>query len=221
MAESGKKHVYDFPRAGLTVDVAVLALIEERLSVALIKRAREPYAGRWALPGGYVEIDETLVEAARRELREETNLAPAVFEPVGAFDAVDRDPRGRTITFAYLAVGVENPADLRAGDDAAEACWRPVRELPEMAFDHAGIVVAAVKQLDRCIDEARLFEYVLPEEFSPVDVHNLMNEAAGVQIGSYWAARLVRARPDFVRLGRFKRRSGPGSYQVYYRRPRS
>ena len=217
MAESGK-HVYDFPRAGLTADTAVLALVDGRLSVALIKRAREPYAGCWALPGGYMEIDETLEAAARRELREEASLAPAVFEPLGAFDAINRDPRGRTITFAYLAVGVENAADLRAGDDAAEAAWRPVRELPEMAFDHALIVAAAVKQLDRCIDEARLFEFVLPEEFSPVDVHNLMCEAAGVRIGSYWAARLVRARPDFVRLGRFKRRSGPGSQQVYYRR---
>ena len=115
MPRQGDKYVYDYPRAGLTADVVLLDLVEGRLSVLMVKRAGEPYVGYWALPGGYMEIDETLEFAALRELREETGVEPRHIETLGVYDALDRDPRGRTLTFAYLAVGVRgggSPAAL-------------------------------------------------------------------------------------------------------------
>lgn len=147
MADSGGTFTYDYERAGLTVDVALLATVDGRLSVLLVRRAGEPYAGSWALPGGYMEIDETLAAAARRELLEETGLAAGRLEELGVYDAVDRDPRGRTITVAFLGTGVEDASAAAAGDDASDARWFPVNELPAVAFDHGQIIADALERL--------------------------------------------------------------------------
>ena len=112
-----------------------------------MRRKNEPYAGCWALPGGYLEMDETLAAAARRELMEETGVAAATITPLGPWDAVDRDPRGRTITFAYLAVVVKSRVHPKAADDAAEVGWFSLRRPPEMAFDHRDVLAAARKKL--------------------------------------------------------------------------
>ena len=144
MVEIDGKYVYDYERAGLTADVALLEVLAGRLSVLLIERGGEPYAGSWALPGGYMEIDETLAAAAARELVEETGVAAARLEPLGVYDRLDRDPRGRTITFAYVGSGVSGDSSPTAGDDARRAQWFPVDDLPELAFDHAEIVADAL-----------------------------------------------------------------------------
>ena len=140
------KYVYPYPRPMVTVDLVVVTR-ERTPKVLLVRRKHDPFAGRWAIPGGYLEMNETLEAAARRELREETGVAVAKLVPLGPYDAVDRDPRGRTITFAYLALVRPGQVEAKAADDAAEVGWFSVVRLPEMAFDHRDILATARKIL--------------------------------------------------------------------------
>jgi 8-oxo-dGTP diphosphatase len=126
----------------LTVDVVVLAG-EPPQSVLLIERGHDPFAGAWALPGGFVDGDEGVVTAAARELREETALAAGTLQLLGVYDTPGRDPRGPTVSVVQL---MHTPAELeaRGGDDAADARWWPLAELPTLAFDHAVVIEDAV-----------------------------------------------------------------------------
>ena len=138
---------YKYPRPALTVDIVVFAIREDRLHVLLIQRAAEPFKGLWALPGGFVEIEESLDEAAHRELKEETGLEGASLEQFYTFGQPDRDPRGRVVTVAYFALAPAN-ATIRpeGGTDACQAQWCPVDELPQLAFDHKDIISYAVAE---------------------------------------------------------------------------
>ncbi len=136
-------YTYDYPRAALTVDCVILGRAPSGASVLLVRRAHDPFRGSWALPGGFVEIEETLLESARRELEEETGLTRVPLQPLGVFDAVDRDPRERVISMAFYAIVDAKEHAARAGDDAVEVRWFPLDALPELAFDHARIIAAA------------------------------------------------------------------------------
>ena len=142
-------YTYEYPRAALAVDCAVLGLDNEDLEVLLIQRDQPPFEGQWALPGGFVRVDETLDEAARRELEEETGLNNVSLEQLRTFGAVERDPRERVVSVAYYAV--VNPADHRvqAATDAREAAWFPVHDVPSLAFDHAEILAVALERMRR------------------------------------------------------------------------
>jgi 8-oxo-dGTP diphosphatase len=135
---------YEYPRAALTVDCVVLGQSKRGVEVLLVRRARPPFQGAWALPGGFVELNETLEQAALRELREETGISLARAEQLGAFDGIDRDPRERVISFAHLArVDDVTHHVPRAADDASEAAWHPLSALPALAFDHREIIARA------------------------------------------------------------------------------
>jgi len=138
---------YEYPRPALTVDVVVFALDDEDLQVMLIRRKLPPFAGQWALPGGFVRVAETLEEAAQRELQEESGLAGIFLEQLFTFSEIDRDPRERVVTVAYYALVNLAGHDVRASADAAQAAWFPVGELPELAFDHTRIVEVALQRL--------------------------------------------------------------------------
>ncbi len=140
------KHIYDYPRASVTVDV-VLATREEKPRVLLIRRGKDPFAGCWALPGGFIEMDETLEASARRELREETGLVVGRLTPLGVFGDPGRDPRGRTISVAFLGRIDAAKAKPVAADDAGEVGWFALRRPPQLAFDHRAILAAARKEL--------------------------------------------------------------------------
>lgn len=134
----------------VTVDVALFApgaTAASGPSVLLIQRAKPPFAGAWALPGGFLDIDEELAAAARRELREETSLKVARLLPLGTYGKVGRDPRGRTISVVYLAAGDADRLRPRAGDDAGAVAWHAVAALPRLAFDHRRIVRDGVERL--------------------------------------------------------------------------
>jgi 8-oxo-dGTP diphosphatase len=137
---------YAYPRLALTVDVVVIHAEGERRSVLLIQRGRAPFAGSWALPGGFVEPGERLLAAALRELREETGLAIAAATFVGVYDAPDRDPREHTIAAAFVALLSGPRPQTTARDDARAVAWGPVEALPPLAFDHASIVADAVRR---------------------------------------------------------------------------
>jgi len=150
---------YQWPRPGFTVDVAVLAPPSTSstggVHLLLIQRGQPPAAGRWALPGGFVEPDEHLDAAAARELKEETGLdlgrggGGGTLRQVRAFGGPDRDPRGWTVTVAYAAVlpRLGSPLPVKGGDDAAAAKWWPLKALPELAFDHAAIIACVCRSV--------------------------------------------------------------------------
>jgi 8-oxo-dGTP diphosphatase len=134
-----KRYAYDYPRASVTVDIAIVTR-HARPRVLLIRRKNEPFAGRWALPGGFIDMDETLEESARRELREETGVETAELVQLGTYGDPGRDPRGRTITVLYLARVKPRQVKPVAADDAAEVGWFVLDALPPLAFDHDRIL---------------------------------------------------------------------------------
>lgn len=136
-------YTYEYPRPAVTADVVAITK-EAEPKVLLIQRGFAPFKGCWAFPGGFMNMDETTEQCAIRELEEETGLALSTMTQIGAYSKVDRDPRGRTITVAYLAV-VDKPLDVIAQDDAAKARWFPIKELPPLAFDHADIMADAIR----------------------------------------------------------------------------
>jgi 8-oxo-dGTP diphosphatase len=146
----GKKarYIYDWPRPMVTTDSVVFAFFRNKPKLLLIKRGNEPYKGKWAIPGGFIEMDEELEDAAARELKEETGLENVPLEQMHTFGTVGRDPRGRQITIVFMGVLPEKPKEIKAGDDAAEAKWFDVDDLPkDMAFDHAEVAQFAIKKL--------------------------------------------------------------------------
>jgi 8-oxo-dGTP diphosphatase len=166
---------YEFPKADITVDCVLFGFNSEqgRLEVVLIRRGEDPFQGRWALPGGFIEFGkgETAYEAARREMQEETGVTVDYLEQLMTFDTPDRDPRGRTFSVAHWALVRSQDHTTTSGSDAAEARWMPVIEalaLPDdqMAFDHKHILRTAVERLQNKVRYTPLGFNLLPEKFT-------------------------------------------------------
>lgn len=130
---------YEYPRAALTVDSIIYVKEQEKTFILLIKRGREPFKNKWALPGGFLDMDETLEHACIRELKEETGLKVKKMAQFRAYDAIGRDPRHRTISVVFSAE-LEERQQVTGCDDAAQAKWVTTEELPELAFDHDEIL---------------------------------------------------------------------------------
>lgn len=175
-------HTYKYPRAALTVDCVVFGFDGGALQVLLIQRGLEPFKDHWALPGGFVQMNETLDEAARRELQEETGLREIFLEQLYTFSGVDRDPRERVISVAYYAL--VKPADhtTAASTDAADAQWFPVTEIPPLAFDHATILEAALKRLRGKLTYQPIGFELLPTKFTLTQLQNLYESVLGQEI---------------------------------------
>lgn len=141
-----KKYTYDYPRPAVTVD-AVIVTRDEKPRVLLVRRKNEPFAGMWALPGGFVDMEEPLEDAARRELREETGVAVEHLEQLHTFGDPGRDPRGRTISIVFLGWADAENLKPQAADDAAEVAWHSLQQPPRLAFDHAEILACARRRL--------------------------------------------------------------------------
>jgi 8-oxo-dGTP diphosphatase len=137
-------YTYKYPRPSVTADCIVITK-EAEPKVLMIERGDEPFKGCWAFPGGFMNMDETTEQCAIRELEEETGLHISEVHQIGAYSKVDRDPRGRTVTVAYLAI-VDEPITVNGQDDAAKAQWFPLSALPELAFDHDEIMRDAIRK---------------------------------------------------------------------------
>ena len=139
-------YTYDYPRPAVTSDCIVVTK-EAEPKVLLIQRGNEPFKGQWAFPGGFMNMDETTEQCAVRELEEETGLKVTTIHQIGAYSKVDRDPRGRTVTVAYLAM-IDKAKAVSGLDDAAKAQWFPISALPKLAFDHEEIMRDAKALID-------------------------------------------------------------------------
>lgn len=147
--ERAGAYIYAYPRPAVTVDCLVLRGLPASPEILLIQRKKSPFRGQWALPGGFIEIDEELKAAAARELREETGLSGLELRQFRTYGRPDRDPRGRTISVVYAARYNGSASALKAGDDAAETAWFNLRQLPPLAFDHGTIIADALEALEK------------------------------------------------------------------------
>jgi ADP-ribose pyrophosphatase YjhB (NUDIX family) len=166
-------HTYKYPRPALTVDCAVFGFDGQELNVLLIKRASEPYKGRWALPGGFVGIKEDLAAAARRELAEEAGVDAPFVEQLVTFGAVERNPRERSVSVCYYALTNIREHNLKPATDAHQAAWFPVSRLPKLASDHADMVRIARRRLQERARREPIGIELLPRKFTLTDLQRV------------------------------------------------
>lgn len=157
---------YRYPRGALTVDCVVFGLDDDDLKVMLIERDQEPFEGAWALPGGFVRLDETLEAAALRELSEETGLSRIYLEQIHAFSRVDRDPRERVVSVAFSALVKMSDHRVQAATDARDAAWFSVHDVPTLAFDHEEILDLAIERLREKLRRQPIGFELLPTKFT-------------------------------------------------------
>ncbi len=158
-------YTYDYARPALTIDCVVFGLDDEDLKVLLVERDLEPFEGRWALPGGFVRVDESLDDAARRELAEETGVQQVYLEQLYTFGAVDRDPRERVVSVAYYALVKLSDHRVQAATDARNAAWFAVDDVPTLAFDHDTILKVAHDRLRAKVRYQPIGFELLPAKF--------------------------------------------------------
>ncbi len=189
-------HTYEYPRPALTVDCVVFGLDDEDLKVLLIQRDLAPFEGKWALPGGFVRMDESLEEAARRELAEEAGVSNVFLEQLYSFGDTDRDPRGRVVTVAYYALVKLSDHAVRAATDARNAAWFGVDDVPQLAFDHDRILETAQVRLQSKVRYQPIGFELLPRKFTltqlqkmyekvldrPLDKRNFRKKILGMDI---------------------------------------
>ena len=171
------KYYYKYPHPSVTTDCVIFGFDGTRLNVLLIERGNDPYKGCWAFPGGFLNMDESALEGAKRELYEETGLRDAYIHQFHAFSAPDRDPRERVISIAYFAL--VRLTDVKAGDDAAKAQWFPLDEIPPLAFDHDKMLREALKALRRMIHFEPIGVELLPENFTKTQLQSLYEAILG------------------------------------------
>lgn len=157
---------YEYPRPSVTVDCIIFGLDDDSLKILLIERGGEPFKNYWALPGGFVEMNETLDAAAMRELEEETGIKDTFMEQLYTFGDVARDPRGRVISVAYFALVKLSNYKVTAASDAKRAEWFPINKMPKLAFDHDKIFQMALDRLKNKVHYQPVGFALLPEKFT-------------------------------------------------------
>lgn len=192
--------VYEYPRPAVCVDCVVFGLERCRdhpflqVKVLLIERARPPFAGTWALPGGFIEIEEPLLDAAFRELCEETGMRPNSLTLAGVYGTPGRDPRGRTISVVYRAIVWTDKHMVEGGDDASRAKWFPLEDLPALAFDHQQIVTEVWQDLQRCLATQPFGRELLPPIFEWRELRSLYEAVLGNSVSFRRLKRFLTAK---------------------------
>lgn len=180
MNDNGQ-YTYKYPHPALTVDCVVFGFDGESLKLLLIERGLEPYKGMWALPGGFMRINETVERAAMRELQEETGVTDVYLDQFHVFSTLNRDPRERVVTVAFIALVRTSEYQLIAGDDAANAQWFDENRLPPLAFDHGEIIIAARQYLREAIKMRPIAFTLLDEEFTVTELQKVYEAINGVK----------------------------------------
>ena len=175
-------YTYEYPRPALTVDCVIFGLDESQdLKVLLIQRNQDPFAGQWVLPGGFVEMDEPLEQAALRELEEETGMREVFIEQLYTFGAPDRDPRGRVVSVAYYALVNLSEHPVQAASDARKVAWYGLNELPGLGFDHQQVLQTAIDRLRAKVRYQPIGFELLPEHFTLSQLQRLYETILGVE----------------------------------------
>ncbi|HEC22244.1 MAG TPA: NUDIX hydrolase [Chloroflexi bacterium] len=201
----------------VAVDVVIFMIREGRLQVLLVKRRYPPFEGRWAIPGGFVHIDESLEDAARRELREETGVEDVYLEQLYTFGRPDRDPRMRVISVTYFALLPAGEIDVRAGDDAADARWFPVDDLPPLAFDHREIIEYALTRLRYKLEYTDVGFQLLPAEFTLTELQRAYEIVLGEQLDKRNFRRKILQSRILRETGRLRAGEGRPARLYEYR----
>ncbi|HEU5099615.1 MAG TPA: NUDIX domain-containing protein [Roseiflexaceae bacterium] len=223
-----------YERPSVTVDVVIFTLQERELHVLLVKRKHWPFEGRWAIPGGFVNMSESLESAARRELEEETGIRDIYLEQLYTFGDPKRDPRMRVISVAYIALVSADTQTLRVSDESTDVCWFPVRALPgPLAFDHDTILAAGLDRLRSKLEYTTLAFQLLPEVFSILELKHIYEQILGEDLdkGNFYRKikdsnvledtglrREGRGRP--TTLYRFRRNRGDEQFVFRWREAR-
>lgn len=207
----------DYPRPSVTIDIIIFALRSNDLQVLLVKRGRPPFEGMWAIPGGFVGIDESLEEAALRELDEETGVRDVYLEQLYTFGEVDRDPRGRTITVAYFALAPAKSVRLRAGDDAADVRWWSVYDLPLLAFDHTDILAYALQRLRYKLEYTAVGFELLPETFTLSELQAAYEVVLGEELDKRNFRRKILSAEIIEEIGEYRTGEGRPAKLYHFR----
>lgn len=207
--------IYDRP--SVTVDVVIFSLFEEELQVLLVRRKYPPFGGMWALPGGFVQIDESLEEAAARELEEETAVTNVYIEQLYTFGEPNRDPRTRVITVAYFALVPYDDVDHQPGDDAEATGWYSMNALPEkLAFDHAEILDYALTRLRYKLEYTSVGFQLLPDEFTLSELQYAYEIILGEGLDKRNFRRKILSSGILEQTGK-KKKEGEGRPAMLYR----
>lgn len=204
-----------YERPSVTVDVVIFTLKESRLHVLLVQRKHWPYENHWAIPGGFVNMDESLETAARRELEEETGVRNVYLEQLYTFGDPGRDPRTRVISVAYFALVRSEAQKLTVSDESNDVCWFPIDALPELAFDHPKILRFALDRLRSKVEYTTLAFQLLPTEFTLPKLKRIYEEILGEQLDKANFYRKLRDSDLLEDTGKF--REGRGRPARLYR----
>ncbi len=220
-------YTYRYPHPAVTTDIVIFTIRQDELKVLLIKRALPPHKGEWALPGGFINLGESLEEGARRELVEETGVSGVYLEQLYTFGQPDRDPRERVITVAYYALVPSDKLEILAGSDAEGVSWFGMKEIPNLAFDHQEILDMAHERLTAKLEYSTIAFQFMPKNFTlselqhvyevilrgPIDKRNFRKRILGLELiketgkerktGAHRPAKLYRVinrnRIDFIK----------------------
>jgi 8-oxo-dGTP diphosphatase len=198
------------PKICVTADIIVFSILRGGLHVLLIRRANPPFQGKWALPGGFIEEEETLEQSALRELKEETGIEDVYLEQLYTFGDPGRDPRGRTVSVAYFALVNADRVTVRAGDDAGDAQWHRVDRLPPLAFDHRRMIEMALARLRAKLGYSTVGSQLLPEKFTLSELQRMYEVILGRALDKrnfrkkILSLGLLRARAKGEKVGRYR-----------------
>lgn len=206
----------EYERPSVTVDVVIFSLVNNDLQVLLVKRKYPPFAGVWAIPGGFVRMDESLESAAMRELAEETGVTDVYIEQLYTFGAPQRDPRTRVITVAYFALVPHDAITHRPGDDAAETDWHSIANLPRLAFDHEEILTYALQRLRYKLEYTTVGFQLLPDVFTLSELQRAYEIILGEQLDKRNFRRKILSAEVLEETGH-KKKEGEGRPAMLYR----
>jgi len=210
-------YTYKYPRPSVTTDCIIFGFDVNELKVLLIERGLEPFKGMWAFPGGFLDMDESAEEGAKRELQEETNLEGVFIEQLYTFSSVDRDPRGRVITIAYFALIKLADYQVKAGDDAKKAQWFSISDLPKLAFDHRRVFEVAIERLRKKIRYEPIGFELLNRDFTIPELQQLYEAVLEQKLDKRNFRKKMMNTNLLIKTGEKQRRRMKGKPAYYYR----
>lgn len=196
---------YKYPHPAVTTDVVIFTIREQRLELLLVRRAADPFKDCWALPGGFVEIDEDLEACAQRELEEETGISGVYLEQLYTFGTPKRDPRERVISVAYYALVSPDRVNIRAASDASEVKWFVFDQLPALAFDHQSIVAMAHSRLAAKLNYSTIALQFMPEKFTLSELQQVYETIQGEALDKRNFRKRVMALDCIKQTGSYRR----------------